>query len=851
MASTGKLVIVESPAKARTISKILGGEYRIFASMGHVRDLPDRTFGVDVKNNFAPQYEESKSRAKVIKQLQSEAKDVSDIYLATDPDREGEAIAWHLKEILAKKAKAKFHRVTFHEITRNAINKAFQAVSDIDMDLVNSQQARRVLDRVVGYQISPLLWSRVEKGISAGRVQSVALRLVCEREREITSFVTKEYWTFFIDIEAFKPGSSKIFRSKLFKIDGDKFEVGSEADALKVFNAVEKAKSFKTASVETKPRKRYAPPPFITSTMQQAASSNISFSANFTMKIAQQLYEGMELGSGDPVGLITYMRTDSFTIAKEAQEACKKYISSEIGSDYVPASPNFFKNKGSAQEAHEAIRPTDVTLTPEKAAPYLDEPQLKLYTLVWKRFVASQMAPAEQKQTIVDISCDGADGKDYTFRTTALVTVFPGFKKVYEFEDKPDDEEEQKGPAVLAELKQGDSCFLKNLEKEQKFTEPPPRYSEASLIRELESNGIGRPSTYASILETIQKRLYVNKDKGRLYPTELGMRVAEYLIAKLPVLFDVGFTAGMEEKLDKVEEGSVEWTTMLKEFYTDFSTWLGDAKNIGAPEKEKAQVLISILEKISKWIPKEKRGTKSYDDEKFFNSVKDKFQSDSTLSPNQWNALLSIAVKYAEQLPDLEKQAEKGGFLTEINEYKEKIKAFDAKRESSKASAGDTEKYTEIFTALENIKWAAPEKRGPRVYDDGKFFKSLKNQADSGKLLSEKQIAALGKMAGKYKDQITDYDKISSLMNITAPGESSADASPANAAADEETAKLLKILSEVKTWGEPVKKGRRTYDDKSFYESLSSQFTQGRKLSDKQLAALKKLAGKYSAESES
>ena len=840
-----KLVIVESPSKARTIGKMLGSEFQILASMGHVRDLPEQSFGVDIKNNFTPQYEESKSRLKVIKQLQSEAKKAKDIYLATDPDREGEAISWHLKELLKKNSKAAFHRVTFHEITKNAISKAFQNAEDINMNLVNSQQARRVLDRLVGYQISPLLWSRVEKGISAGRVQSVALRLVCEREREITAFVPKEYWNFLIDLEASAKGSGKLFTSKLFKVDGEKLEAGNKEEADKILKAVRGSSGFRVASVETKPRKKYSPPPFITSTMQQTASGALSFSPNFTMRVAQHLYEGVDVGTGGPVGLITYMRTDSFTVAKEALASCREYIASEIGPDFVPPSPNFFKNKGAAQEAHEAIRPTDVFMTPEKVKPYLEDSQFRLYTLIWKRFVASQMSPAEQKQTTVDIMTKGSDGREYNFRTTALVTTFQGFMKMYEIDEKSEDENDmEKAPSMLAELRKNEPCFMKDLKTEQKFTEPPPRFSEATLIKELETNGIGRPSTYASILETILKRVYVGKDKGKLIPSELGFKVNDFLISSLPELFEVGFTADMELKLDKVEEGEIEWTEMLKNFYSDFSIWLEDAKNIGSPESHKAESIISLINKIQNWAPKEKRGKKTYDDEKFFKSVKEKFESSSTISANQWNALLSMALKYAEQLPDLEKEAVRNGYAAEITAHREKLKLSEEKRESSKASETDIEKYASIFTFFNSVKWGEPEKRGPRVYDDKKFFNSLKSQAESGKILSDKQMNVISRMASKYKEQITDFEKLGELLNISAPSEAEGQASAEN---NEAVAKYLEIMSKVSNWEEPVKKGRRIYNDKTFYESIADQHKNGRKLSDKQIAALKKLADKYSA----
>ena len=848
------LVIVESPAKARTISKMLGNNYKIMASMGHIRDLPEHSFGVDIQNNFAPQYEDSKSRVKIINELKSAAKGADHIYLAPDPDREGEAIAWHLREILKKSSKADFHRVTFHEITKSAIAKAFEHPYDVNMNLVDSQQARRVLDRLVGYQISPLLWSRIEKGISAGRVQSVALRLVCEREREILDFKPEEYWVFIADFEAGK-GSGKIFSSKLFKINGDKFKIGDKIEADRVYKNLKSIVNYAIDSVETAPRKKNAPPPFITSTLQQAAGANLGFSANTTMKIAQQLYEGIDVGAGGPTGLITYMRTDAFNIADEARDACRKYIASNYGQEYVPAKPNFFKSKASAQGAHEAIRPTDVTMTPDMLKGSLDAMQMKLYTLIWKRFLACQMAPAEQSRTTVDVS--GKAGSDsYTFRTVATSTVFPGYLKVYNIEDiKPENPEEEELSSInLTLLKKGENCLLKGLKNEQKFTEPPPRFSEATLIKELEANGIGRPSTYASIVNTIQTRLYVNKDKGKLIPSELGFKVCDYLMATLPDLFQIGFTADMENRLDKIEEGDIQWTEMLKEFYGQFSTWLDSAKHADAPDTEKAENLIALFSSFKNWEKPEKRNKRTYDDKKFFDSVSKKFATDKKISGKQWQALLMMAVKYAGQLPTLKSVAAKHAFTEELEAAIKGRAESEARKEATAVTEESRQKYDRIFNMCSAIKWNAPEKKGPRVYDDEKFFKSLKQQAEGGKELSEKQIGALKNMISKYKEQITDKDTLAEFTGASASSDDAeggaSDSAGAAAVPSAEVTALLAQLESVETWGEPVKKGKRVYDDKSFYESLKRQHEGGRVLSDKQLAALKKLASKYAAKEE-
>ena len=847
-----KLVIVESPAKARTIGKMLGRDYTIKASMGHVRDLPERTLGVDIEHGFAPQYEESRERGKNLSELKSAAKSASEIYLAPDPDREGEAIAWHLKEILSRaNKKAKFHRVTFHEITKSAIAKAFQSPGTIDIDRVDAQQARRVLDRIVGYMVSPLLWGKIKKGVSAGRVQSVALRLVCERERQILSFVPKEYWNF---MAKFSPeGNSRShFAAKLFKIDGGKFEINAKADADALLSAVRGASRWTVDNLEIQPRKKYAAPPFITSTLQQAASSALGFSANTTMRIAQQLYEGVDVGRGGPVGLITYMRTDSVAIAIEAQNAARAFIGAHYGPEYVPAKHNVYKSKASAQGAHEAIRPTDVSLTPETVREFLDDRMFKLYTLIWRRFTASQMAPAEQQRTTVDVAAKGADARTYDFRATATVTIFPGFLRAYDIREEgaEEDDEETRYADILKTLGKGDACRLLDALAEQKFTEPPPRYSEATLIKELELNGIGRPSTYATIVNTIQERLYVLKEKGKLIPTELGFQINDYLVLSLPELFQVGFTAEMENQLDEVEEGHVQWTAMMRTFYDKFEKWLNAAKSAGAPESSKASALMTLLEGISEWEAPEKGASRTYDDKRFFTSLKKSFDAGKAVSARQWEAMLKMAVKYESQLPGLEQFAVDHGFAADlaaaaeqIRERQAKREAWQAKREEAAAAAPQDKEMAEVFTALDGVRWNAPEKSARRVYDDGKFYDSLRKQSQSGRPLSEKQLAALGKMAAKYREQIPNFERIASILQIAPPENASPEgaAGAGNAEADA----LLEKFSRVTNWNEPRKVGRRVYDDKVFYESLRKQRAEGKALSDRQSAALRKLAAKY------
>lgn len=848
-----KLVIVESPAKAKTIGKMLGRDYTIKASMGHVRDLPARSFGVDIAHDFAPQYEESKERGKNLSDLKSAAKAASEIYLAPDPDREGEAIAWHLREILSKvNKKAKFHRVAFHEITRSAITKAFQSPGEIDIDRVDAQQARRVLDRIVGYMVSPLLWGKIKKGLSAGRVQSVALRLVCEREREIQAFVPQEYWNFQAEF-APKHTPREHFTAKLFKIDGDKFEISSKTDADALLTAVRGAAAWKVENIETAPRRKYPAPPFITSTLQQAASSALGFSASATMRLAQQLYEGVDVGRGGPVGLITYMRTDSVAIALEAQNAARAFIASAYGPEYVPAKHNVYKSKASAQGAHEAIRPTDITLTPDKVKGYLDDRMLKLYTLIWRRFAASQMSCAEQLRTTVDVAAKGADSRKYDFRTTATVTTFPGFLRAYDIrEEGVEEDEETRYADILKALKQGDACSLNKVVSEQKFTEPPPRFSEATLIKELELNGIGRPSTYATIVNTIQERLYVNKEKGKLIPSELGFQINDYLVASLPELFQVGFTAEMENQLDEVEEGKIQWTAMMHAFYDKFEKWLNSAKSVGAPAEDKAAALMTLLGSIRQWDEPEKGASRTYDDKKFYNSVKRSFDSGKPVSARQWEAMLKLAVKYDAQLAGLEKLAARSGFAADlasaaqqIREQQAKREEWQAKREQAAAAAPPQERMSDVFAAMDAVKWNEPERVGKRVYDDKKFYLSLKTQSEAGKPLSERQLAALAKMASKYQAQIPGFEDVASVLHIVSPRADSAAGNAAAAGDAAEADALLEKFSGLTAWNEPKKVGRRIYDDKTFYESLAKQRAGGKSLSGKQLAALKKLAVKY------
>ncbi|RKX59403.1 MAG: type I DNA topoisomerase [Thermodesulfobacteriota bacterium] len=569
------LVIVESPTKVRTIKRYLGKDFDIRASVGHVKDLPKKRLGVNVEDNFKPEYEIISGKNKIIKELKSAASKVDNIYLAPDPDREGEAIAWHIaEELQAKRGKARqFHRVMFHELTEQAIKKAIKSPEKLNKNKYESQQARRILDRLVGYKISPLLWNKVKRGLSAGRVQSVAVRIICDREREIQAFVPEEYWTVAAQLEGSNPPP---FLAKVIALKGKKLSIPDGEKAQEVVRDLNSA-DFRVAKVETKERKKYPSPPFITSTMQQEAASKLRFSAKKTMMMAQRLYEGIDLGDEGPVGLITYMRTDSTRVAKEAVKEARILIDGRFGKDFVPQRAPVYKRGKMAQDAHEAIRPTSVARTPEDVAPYLDKAALALYNLIWKRFIASQMSPAILDQTRVDI-----EAGMYLLRVVGTIVRFPGFTILYS-ETKNESQEKgrnssDKAKTDLPALAKDDPLKLLGIEPKQHFTQPPPRYSEASLIKTLEEEGIGRPSTYANILSTIQGKEYVRLEKRYFYPSALGLVVTDLLVAHFSEILDSKFTAAMEKNLDGVEDGSNSWIKVLEKFYGPFSKSLDLAK---------------------------------------------------------------------------------------------------------------------------------------------------------------------------------------------------------------------------------------------------------------------------------
>ncbi|MBO1624942.1 DNA topoisomerase 1 [Bacillus cereus] len=566
------LVIVESPSKAKTIEKYLGKKYKVVASMGHVRDLPKSQMGIEVKNNFNPKYITIRGKGPVLKDLKSAAKKVKKVYLAADPDREGEAIAWHLANTLNVDVESDC-RVVFNEITKDAIKESFKHPRAINMDLVDAQQARRILDRLVGYNISPLLWKKVKKGLSAGRVQSVAVRLIIEREKEIQSFIPEEFWT--IKTEFVK--GKETFEASFYGVNGEKVQLTNETQVKEIIEKM-KDNAFSVEDVTKKERKRNPALPFTTSSLQQEAARKLNMRAKKTMMLAQQLYEGIDIGKQGTVGLITYMRTDSTRISETAQEEARSYITEAFGSEYIGTEKKKETKKANAQDAHEAIRPTSVMRKPEELKSFLSRDQHRLYKLIWERFVASQMAFA-----IMDTVTAKLINNDVQFRASGSVVKFPGFMKVY-VESKDDGAEEK--DKMLPPLEIGETVFSKDVEPKQHFTQPPPRYTEARLVRTLEELGIGRPSTYVPTLETIQKRGYVALDNKRFVPTELGEIVIELILEFFPEIINIEFTANMEQSLDEVEEGKANWVKIVNDFYVGFEPRLEKA------EKEMREVEI-------------------------------------------------------------------------------------------------------------------------------------------------------------------------------------------------------------------------------------------------------------------
>jgi DNA topoisomerase-1 len=569
------LVIVESPAKAKTISQFLGTGYKVQASGGHVRDLPKSTLGVDVDNDFEPKYIQIRGKKDVISAMKTGASGARHVYLATDPDREGEAISWHIAQMLGVDPDA-VSRIEFNEITKNAVTNAISHPRQLNLDLVDAQQARRVLDRLVGYKLSPLLWRKVKKGLSAGRVQSVAVRIICDREDEITAFVPEEYWT--ITALLTNAAGSQEFEAKFYGRNGEKRELHKKEETDEILKAVD-GKDYVISSIKKGVKKKSAPPPFTTSYLQQAAASALGFTAKRTMLVAQQLYEGVEIGQGGPVGLVTYIRTDSTRVSDEALTAVREHIVQHYGPDYMPEKPNYYKKSQKAQDAHDAIRPSHMELTPDSLKNTLSKDQYRLYKLIYTRFVASQMTPSVSETMAVNI-----EAGDCTFKATGSHMIFKGYTASFNNEDEDDKDN------ILPPLSEGEVCPLKSLTPKQNFTQPPSRYTEATLVRALEEKGIGRPSTYAPIISTIQERRYIEKEGRSLKPTELGVIVNNLMKQKFSDIVDVEFTADLENKLDDIESGGQQWKKLLRDFYTPFEQTIEEAdksiERVELPVKE-------------------------------------------------------------------------------------------------------------------------------------------------------------------------------------------------------------------------------------------------------------------------
>jgi DNA topoisomerase-1 len=806
-----KLVIVESPAKAKTINKILGADFVVRACMGHVRDLPQKQLGVDVENDFKPKYVVADGKKKVLSELKEAFAACDSVYLAPDPDREGEAIAWHLREVLQdRKAPKPFVRVQYNEITARAVKKAFDNPGEIDEKRVNAQQARRILDRIVGYTVSPMLWRRVERGTSAGRVQSVALRLVCEREKEILSFKPEEFWLIGAKVRKFVDPLDP-FRIRLLRINDEKADIKTAADAERIRKDID-GRALQVADVTIQDVRKNPYPPHITSTLQQAASTVCGYPPKRTMSIAQKLYEGVNLGDG-PVGLITYMRTDSFTVSQDALGVCREMIVQDFGADYCPEKPNYYKSRGNAQEAHEAIRPTDVRRTPDSLRDVLNPEEFKVYSLVWMRFVASQMTPAVIERRTVKVDALPGEGQSarYLFQASASEIKFPGYMKVTGADVRKKEKEEEEEEENLPALSTGEKLECLEWLEERKETQPPRRYSEASLIRQLEANGVGRPSTYAQIISTLMDRRYAVRDNKAMVPTPLGMRVNDLLVSCLGELFDVNFTAAMEGKLDDVEAGGIGWVEMLTNFYQQFSAWMQAVKDPSA-DMEAVRGVLDGLKNVKEWAPEVKKGKRTYGDRLFVDSVRQQMdEGKKAISERQLQALLGTAASYGQQVPELEALV--------------RAKGRDGLWEEArnKPTIEQSARRLELLAKV-TLNTSAD-----------KFVTSLRTQAERGRQLSHAQVAAMDRILVSHSDQVPDFEKIRAELGIQKP----------EATSDTERGGLIEAIKAVTQWRPAGKRGKREFDDQKFIDSLSRQFAARGGLSDKQRAALKKVIGRY------
>ncbi len=821
------LVIVESPAKARTLAKMLGPGYEIRASLGHVRDLPQHWFGVDIAGGFQPQYVLIPSRRKVVRELRQAAAKAGQIYLAPDPDREGEAIAWHLRELLARNEHdRRFQRITYHEITESAIRQALAVPREIDERMVHAQQARRILDRIVGYRVSPFLQQRIPGAASAGRVQTAALRLVCEREREIRSFQPKEYWIIGVQV-AKRCEPRDPFVARLVRIGEEKPEIGSAAEAEAIRKELDE-RPLRVRSVETKRLKRRPPPPFITSTLQQAASRALGFVPAYTMRVAQALYEGVDLGSG-PVGLITYMRTDSVAVAAEAQTACRQFIEQTYGREYVPPRPHVYRSRSSAQEAHEAIRPTDVRRTPESVAPHLKPDEARLYELIWRRFVASQMTPAELRQTQVEIEAvpPTPGERSFVFRAVATEVKFPGYLRVASdvaissaVPGSEDESESEPEVPRLPPLEAGEPLDrVGDWLAEQKFTQPPRRYTDASLVRAMEERGIGRPSTYASTVQLLYERGYIRRVKRAIYPTELGMKVVEYLVERFPKLFDIGFTADMEQQLDAIEEGRANWRDMLQRFYQSFQEWMESAQGRDPNPDELKQLIELLVQDVQSW-DAPAPGRRAFNEQKFVKSLREQIAAGRPVTERQGQVLRRIAWKYRDQVPEVVPLLLRLGWSEPAG----------TSRPPSERTAADVQ---QLLDRLADVQFDPPRKVRGRTWDDKKFYESLRAQVAAGRALTDAQVKALEQLARRY----------GRLPSSSGGSVAEDPMTPEETQAIEE---MFRVVREVREWKTPPERRGLIKDDRAFVESLEQQFRRSGRLSPKQVAALRRLVQRYS-----
>ncbi|MBO5751070.1 MAG: type I DNA topoisomerase [Kiritimatiellae bacterium] len=813
-----KLLIVESPAKAKTIGKYLGSDFSVKSSVGHIRDLPKESSAIKIEKGngdeweFTPTYVVSEGKTKVVSELKNAVKTSDEIYLASDPDREGEAIAWHLHEVLKPIAGDRpFHRVTYNEITKNAVIKAVNEPRSIDMPLVDAQQARRILDRIVGYKVSPLLWKSINcpnnRTLSAGRVQSVALRLIVERQREIDAFKPETYHL--MGVEAKKLGAKEVFAARLARLDGKKPEIRDKEEANNILLDLADA-GLEVIDIKKQPKTRHAPPPFTTSTLQQAASSTLGMSPGRAMKLAQSLYEQ---------GRITYMRTDSVNISEQARAAAKDYIVSEWGTEFSPAKPNYFKSKGGAQEAHEAIRPTDIALTPSQAASSLDAQEAKLYDLIWRRFLASQMADAKTTVKTVSITARKPGiAHEYIFTASSTTVDFEGFLKVAKAPAKrksadADENEDSDEVAFIPEVSRGEELQAVRWLSEEKQTKGPSHYSEASLIKALEENGVGRPSTYAATIETLKTREYAKTDKRKLVPLERGKLVCDWLVKNMESLFNVGYTAQMEAKLDKVETGEESMNKMLSEFYCAFLTSLPPPDP--PPDRSKFNVVFELLDQVKDWKPAKKVGKRIYDDCEFVASVKKQAASNTRpLSSRQLSFLVRMVGMYADQIPSAQQRLREAGLTGSP---------------SDTPPRADPELVKFCFATSERI----PE------LGSNTFLKSLKDQHESGKSLSLKQFTILAKMIGDAASDLPDVEEIHAKLQAFSEG------GFAPKSADPNTAELIKLAQTISEWRPKSRRGKRVYDDESFVKSLADQFARRHSLSSRQIAALKRVVSAY------